>query len=89
MAFSKPRRSARKAQSGRNSGDFRQPKHFSAPDKKASAPARKAENTKEQSDSASEFLFQHAVALAVSNAQLEDKLDSDHPHRSEEHTSEL
>ncbi len=80
MAFSKPRRSARKPQSGRKTGAFRQTESFSAPDKKASAPARKAENTKEQSDSASEFLFQHAVALAVSNAQLEDKLDAEHPH---------
>ena len=80
MAFSKPRRSARKAQSGRNSGDFRQPKNFSAPDEKAPASARKEAITKEQSDGAAEFLFQHAVALAVSNAQLEGKLDANHPH---------
>ena len=81
MAFSKPRRSARKAQSGRKTGAFRQTKSFSAPDEKVPVPARTAaSNKKEQPDGTSEFLFQHAVALAVSNAQLEDKLDAEHPH---------
>ena len=81
MAFSKPRRSARAAQPGRRTGAFR--KTFSPSEDKAPAPARgdrPSSASKEQPDGASDFLFQHAVALAVSNAQLEDKLDADHPH---------
>ena len=83
MAFSKPRRSARKVQTGRKTGAFKPSESFSAPDEKASAAVRRAAsaaNSKDQSDGAEEFLFQHAVALAVSNARLEDKLDADHPH---------
>jgi len=71
MAFSRPRRPASRGASK------------SAPDKR-DFPARKgpAPKTKAQDDSdgTDEFLFLHAVALAVSNAQLEDKLDQDHPH---------
>ena len=82
MAFSKPRRAARKPQSGRRSGAFRQQKTFYAPDENTPAPARGAKPAAaaKESDGASEFLFQHAVALAVSNAQLEDKLDNEHTH---------
>ena len=82
MAFSKPRRSARAAQTGRKTGAFKQSGHFSAPDEKAPANIRNssASSTKERPVGAAEFLFQHAVALAVSNAQLEDKLDTDHLH---------
>ena len=69
MAFSRPRRPARGASK-------------SAPDDKRSFPARRetAPKTQEASGGAAEFLFQHAVSLAVSNAQLEDKLDAEHPH---------
>ncbi len=82
MAFSKPRRSARAAQTGRKNGAFKQSGHFSAPDDKAPATVRNtsASSAKEQPGGAAEFLFQHAVALAVSNAQMEDKLNTDHPH---------
>jgi tRNA/tmRNA/rRNA uracil-C5-methylase (TrmA/RlmC/RlmD family) len=85
MAFSKPRRSARNVQTGRRTGAFRQSESFSAPDKNLPASVRGAASSanpksKEQPDGAAEFLFQHAVALAVSNAQLEDKLDAEHPH---------
>ena len=82
MAFSKPRRAARKPQSGRRSGAFRQQKTFYAPDENTPAHARGAKPAAaaKESDGASEFLFQHAVALAVSNAQLEDKLDNEHTH---------
>ena len=83
MAFSKPRRSARKVQTGRKTGAFKPSESFSAPDEKTSAAVRRAAsaaNSKNQPDGAEEFLFQHAVALAVSNARLEDKLDADHPH---------
>jgi tRNA/tmRNA/rRNA uracil-C5-methylase (TrmA/RlmC/RlmD family) len=79
MAFSRPRRSAR-SQAKRKNGAFRQSRFFSAPDEKAPLAARKESNAKEQPGDASEFLFQHAIALAVSNAQLEDKLDAEHPH---------
>jgi len=83
MAFSKPRRSVRKVQAGRKTGAFRQFESISAPDKKAPTSLRgavSAANSKEQPDGAAEFLFQHAVALAVSNARLEDKLDAERPH---------
>ena len=80
MAFSKPRRTARAAQTGRRNGAFRPSKSFSAPDEKAPARGTKNTTTTKEPDGASEFLFQHAVALAVSNAQLEDKLDAEHPH---------
>ena len=81
MAFSRPRRSARKPQSGHKTGAFRQSKSFPLPDEKAPASVRtSASNKNDQPDGAAEFLFQHAVALAVSNAQLEDKLDTEHPH---------
>lgn len=80
MAFSKPRRTARAAQPGRRNGAFRQSKSFSAPDEKAPARGTKNTTTTKEPDGASEFLFQHAVALAVSNAQLENKLDAGHPH---------
>jgi tRNA/tmRNA/rRNA uracil-C5-methylase (TrmA/RlmC/RlmD family) len=83
MAFSKPRRSARAAQAARRPAAPKSklvPAHFS--DDKAPATVRKdaGSKAKEQPDGAAEFLFQHAVALAVSNAQLENKLDTDHPH---------
>lgn len=81
MAFSKTRRPAHKPQNRRKTGAFKQTKSFSAQDEKAPAPVRSAaSNKKEQPDGSAEFLFQHAVALAVSNAQLEDKLDAEHPH---------
>ena len=81
MAFPKPRRTARKPQSGHKTGAFRQSKSFPLPDEKAPASVRtSASNKNDQPDGAAEFLFQHAVALAVSNAQLEDKLDTEHPH---------
>lgn len=83
MAFSRPRRpAARKPQSGREHGVFRRSEAFAAPDDKAPAAPRKnpAPGAKDQPDGAADFLFQHAVALAVSNARLEDKLDTDHPH---------
>ena len=80
MAFSKPRRTARAAQTGRRNGAFRPSKSFSAPDEKAPARGTKNATASKESDGAPEFLFQHAVALAVSNAQLENKLDAEHPH---------
>ncbi len=81
MAFSKPRRSVRKPQPGRKTGAFRHPGPFAAPDEKVPASVRTtASNQIDRSDGAAEFLFQHAVALAVSNARLEDKLDAEHPH---------
>ncbi len=80
MAFSKPRRTARAAQTGRRNGAFRPSKNFSAPDEKAPAHGAKNTTASKETDGASEFLFQHAVALAVSNARLEDKLDAGHPH---------
>ena len=80
MAFSKPRRSARAAQTGRRNGAFRPSKSFSAPDEKVPARGTKNATTSKDPDDAPEFLFQHAVALAVSNARLEDKLDAEHPH---------
>ena len=51
-------------------------------DNRLSFSARKApaQKTEDNSGGAEEFLFQHAVALAVSNARLEDKLDGEHPH---------
>jgi tRNA/tmRNA/rRNA uracil-C5-methylase (TrmA/RlmC/RlmD family) len=83
MAFSRPRRSARTSNTGRRSNALA-PRHaFSAPDDKnpSASPRRSpASAEREQPGGASEFLFQHAVALAVSNAQLEGKLDTDHPH---------
>ena len=73
MAFSRTRRPA-----------HRGPAQKTSPDNKLFSPARKAPAQKsahdESADGADEFLFQHAVALAVSNAQLEDKLDAEHPH---------
>ena len=80
MAFSRPRRKARAAQTGRKNGAFRQSKAFSAPDEKAPARGAKNASAQKEPDGAAEFLFQHAVALAVSNAQLEDRLDAEHPH---------
>lgn len=81
MSYSKPRRSARKPQTGRKTGAFRQSNSFPVPVEKAPAPVRTSASKKnEQPDGAAEFLFQHAVALAVSNARLEGKLDSEHPH---------
>ena len=81
MAFSKPRRTAR---GDRPTRSFRLDEAFnkSLSGDKPSSPARKPSSRKsdEQPDGSAEFLFQHAVALAVSNAQLEGKLDSDHPH---------
>lgn len=68
MAFSRPRRTG-----GSKTKTSRDNRQFFALGK---APAQK---TEEQSG-AEEFLFQHAVVLAVSNAQLEDKLDQEHPH---------
>lgn len=69
MAFSRPRRTGGRSASAK-------PVTTGKP-----FPARKApaQNTDDNSG-AEEFLFQHAVALAVSNARLEDKLDGDHPH---------
>ena len=69
MAFSRPRRSARHGA-------------FKAAPASPDFPARResAQKTQETSDGTAEFHFQHAVALAVSNAQLEDKLDAEHPH---------
>ena len=54
----------------------------SLPDGDRTFPAHRgsAPKTQERSDGAAEFLFQHAVALAVSNAQLENKLDTERPH---------
>ena len=84
MAFPKPRRPARSPQSGRKTATFRQSRSFTVPDEIfPPPPVRKetsASNKKEQPDGAADFLFHHAVSLAVSNAQLENKLDSEHPH---------
>ena len=82
MPFPKPRRAARKPRSGRNHDAFTQSKSFSAPDEIGTAAARgaKPSATTKETDGTPEFLFQHAVALAVSNAQLEDRLDAEHPH---------
>lgn len=79
MAFSRPRRTARAANNGRRACA---PKFKSAAADRTPSSIRKppAPAAKESSDGASEFLFHHAVALAVSNAQLEGKLDADHPH---------
>ena len=54
----------------------------SLPDNHRAFPAHKesAQKTQKQSNGAEEFLFQHAVALAVSNARLEGMLDTEHPH---------
>ena len=75
MAFSRTRRPARRRPAQ---------KQKSTPDIKPFSPARKAPAQKSSQDEsvggADEFLFQHAVALAVSNAQLEDRLDAEHPH---------
>ena len=81
MAFSKPRRPARAAQSARISAAPKS-RHTSFSGDNAPAAVRRdaGPGAKEPSDGAPEFLFQHAVALAVSNAQLEDKLDTAHPH---------
>ena len=81
MAFSRPRRPARAAKTGRAGASKN--KAFTAPDEKAPVSARKtasAVSDRTENDGAAEFLFQHAVALAVSNAQLEDRLDAEHPH---------
>jgi len=70
MAFSRPRRPASRGASK------------SAPDSKRPVPARResAQSAQDISDSVDEFLFLHAVALAVSNAQLDGKLDTERPH---------
>ena len=83
MAFSKPRRSGRPAGTGHRTGTFRQPRSFSAQEARVPASARgstPAPNSGERSEGAADFLFQHAITLAVSNAQLEDRLDAEHPH---------
>ena len=72
MAFSRPHRSPARGGASKSSPDDK--KTFSAGH---GASARKQP---EQSEGAEEFLFQHAVSLAVSNAQLEDKLNVGHPH---------
>jgi len=73
MAFSRTRRPARRGAAQKSSSGS---KSFSPARKE---PAQKAPQDK-SANGADEFLFQHAVALAVSNAQLEDKLDAEHPH---------
>jgi len=81
MAFSRQRRPARGARPARpvRRDDTSRPDLELAPDAAGRRPS--APKTQKQSDNgASEFLFQHAVALAVSNAQLENKLDAEHPH---------
>ena len=85
MAFPRTHRSGRTAHAGRRIDFSQKQKSAALPGKTASAPARgtrasASTNTPEQADGASDFLFQHAVALAVSNARLEDKLDTEHPH---------
>ena len=80
MAFSKPRRSVRKAHAGRRTDALKKQSSSASPGKSVSAHRVPADGKTEQPDGAAEFLFQHAVALAVSNASLEDKLDADHPH---------
>ena len=81
MAFSRQRRPARGARPARpvRRDDTSRPAlelDTDAAGRRSSAP-----KTQKQSDNgAAEFLFQHAVALAVSNAQLEGKLDAEHPH---------
>ena len=69
MAFSRQRRPARRDASK------------NIPNKQ-SFPARRtsAQDAQETPGNADEFLFLHAVALAISNAQLDGKLDSEHPH---------
>lgn len=81
MAFSRPRRHARGAQTGRRA-DARKQKNVPARNDEAPAAFTHGPRSSEakEPDGASEFLFQHAVALAVSNAQLEDKLDAERPH---------
>ena len=79
MDFSKPRRSVH-AQTGRSSDAFKKNPPSASSDKAASVHRGSATGKTEQTDGASEFLFQHAIALAVSNARLEDKLDAAHPH---------
>ena len=80
MAFPKPRRPAR---SPRPARAVRRDDAFQSPSgEKPLFPSRKASASRpdETSGGAAEFLFQHAIALAVSNAQLESKLDAEHPH---------
>ena len=80
MAFSKKRRPARGARPARPVPRDGASRPVLELDMDAAGHRTSPPKTKKQPDSSPEFLFQHAVMLAVSNAQLEGRLDAEHPH---------